>query len=101
MPIGNDRSNKLVVGDSLKNNSTEMGPVIDANSKDRIIKIIDGLDRTGAKVIRDGREINKGKGFFLGPTLVDNVDPNQSVFSQEIFGPVLSILNPKNIVETV
>ena len=49
----------------------------------------------------DGREINKGKGFFLGPTLVDNVDSNQSVFSQEIFGPVLSILNPKNIVETV
>jgi malonate-semialdehyde dehydrogenase (acetylating)/methylmalonate-semialdehyde dehydrogenase len=96
-----DRSNKLVVGDPLKNNSTEMGPVIDANSKDRIIKIIDGLDGTGAKIIRDGREINNGKGFFLGPTLVDNVDSNQPVFSQEIFGPVLSILNPKNIKETV
>ena len=96
-----DRSNKLVVGDPLRNNSTEMGPVIDANSKDRIIKIIDGLDGTGAKVIRDGREINNGKGFFLGPTLVDNVDSNQPVFSQEIFGPVLSILNPKDIEETV
>ncbi len=96
-----DRSNKLVVGDPLKNNSTEMGPVIDANSKDRIFKIIDGLNGTGAKIIRDGREIKNEKGFFVGPTLLDNVDSNQAIFNQEIFGPVLSILNPKDIEETV
>ena len=96
-----NRSNKLVVGDPIKNNSTEMGPVIDGNSKERIINIIDELDGTGAKVIRDGREIRNKEGFFVGPTLVYNVDSSHPIFSQEIFGPVLSILNPKDIEETV
>ena len=96
-----DRSNDLVVGDPLKNEKTEMGPVIDGNSKERIFNIIDGLGETGVKVIRDGREIRNKEGFFVGPTLVDNVDSSHPIFSQEIFGPVLSILNPKDIEETV
>ena len=52
-----DRSNDLVVGDPLKNEKTEMGPVIDGNSKERIFNIIDGLGETGVNVLRYGSEI--------------------------------------------
>jgi malonate-semialdehyde dehydrogenase (acetylating)/methylmalonate-semialdehyde dehydrogenase len=96
-----DRIDKLVVGDPIKNKKTEMGPVIDSNSKKRIYGIIDGLNKTKAKILRDGRESAYEKGFFVGPTLVDNVDASQDIFSQEIFGPVLSILNPKKIEHAV
>src|SRR5690606_15705912 len=91
----------LVLGNPLSNEATEMGPVIDSNSKERITKIIENTKKAGAKLARDGRDGIPKKGFFVGPTLFEHVTPNMSIFSEEIFGPVLSMLNPKNIDEAI
>ena len=91
----------LKVGDPLEDEDTQMGPVIDDKSQNRITTIIDKAVKGGTKLVRDGRPNVKDKGFFVGPTLFEQVEPSMSVFSEEIFGPVLSMLNPKNMEEAV
>ncbi|MDB2324097.1 CoA-acylating methylmalonate-semialdehyde dehydrogenase [Alphaproteobacteria bacterium] len=77
----------------------EMGPVITNESKTRIESFIDQGEADGASVLVDGRNLKlQGyeDGFFVGGTLLDNVTPDMSVYREEIFGPVLSVLRPKS-----
>ena len=77
----------------------EMGPVITAEAKARIEGYIDQGEKDGAKVVVDGRGLRlQGyeDGFFVGGTLLDEVTPKMSVYRDEIFGPVLSVLRPKS-----
>lgn len=70
----------------------EMGPVISQESKDRILSYIDaGLDQ-GAKLKIDGRKQINRDGYFIGGCLFDEVKPNMSIYTDEIFGPVLSVV---------
>lgn len=93
--------NKLQVGDPLADEQTGMGPVIDGPSRDRIKKIIGAAENSGARLIRDGRKDLPDAGFFVGPTLFEEVSPSMPLFREEIFGPVLSMLNPKNLGEAI
>ena len=80
----------------------EMGPVITAESKARIEGYINQGESDGAKVVVDGRGLNlQGyeDGFFVGGTLLDHVTPDMSVYRDEIFGPVLSVLRPNSYEE--
>jgi len=73
----------------------EMGPVVTAASRDRVRSYIDQGEIDGAKVVVDGRELtveDHEAGFFVGPTLLDNVSPAMSVYTDEIFGPVLGVV---------
>ena len=82
----------------------EMGPVITKEAKDRIIGYINQGESDGAKVVVDGRNLSlQGyeNGFFVGGTLLDHVTPDMSVYRDEIFGPVLSVLRPKSYDEAV
>ncbi|WP_347307450.1 CoA-acylating methylmalonate-semialdehyde dehydrogenase [Corynebacterium sp. SA-MJD20WY100] len=80
----------------------EMGPVITAQAKERIEGIIGGAAEAGATVLVDGREADLPKeGYFVGPTLIDNVKPGMEVYDQEIFGPVLSIARVDTFDEAV
>jgi malonate-semialdehyde dehydrogenase (acetylating) / methylmalonate-semialdehyde dehydrogenase len=75
--------------------SSEMGPVITAAAKDRIVSLTSGALAQGADLVVDGRELvvsGHEQGFFVGPTLIDHVTPDMDVYQQEIFGPVLSVL---------
>ena len=96
-------SNKLVVA-PWTNDEADMGPVISKEHKNNINKLIQtGVDE-GAKLVLDGRNINiQGyeKGYFIGPTLFDNVTPNMEIYKKEIFGPVLSIVRAKNYDEAI
>jgi malonate-semialdehyde dehydrogenase (acetylating)/methylmalonate-semialdehyde dehydrogenase len=79
----------IKVGPGLDPES-EMGPVITAAARDRIVGYIDG---TPADVVVDGREIDRdGEGFWVGPTLLDNVTPEMDAYKDEIFGPVLAVV---------
>jgi malonate-semialdehyde dehydrogenase (acetylating) / methylmalonate-semialdehyde dehydrogenase len=91
----------LKVDDTTSNPAAEMGPVIDGASRDRVMSYIDRGASEGARVVRDGRKQNVPPGFFVGPTLIDHVAPNMSVFKDEIFGPVLSMLRPKTLDEGI
>ena len=80
----------------------EMGPVITAAAKERIEGYIDQGETDGAEVVVDGRGLRlQGyeNGFFVGGTLLDKVTPDMSVYRDEIFGPVLSVLRPQSYEE--
>lgn len=97
-PIGNalvarikSRMAKIVTGDGTK--GSDMGPLVTAVHRDKVASYIEAGAKEGATVVVDGRDLKvDGDGFFLGPTLLDNVSPKMSVYTDEIFGPVLSIL---------
>src|SRR5262249_29887630 len=93
-----DAMQALSVGDPLSR-GVGMGPVIDGTSRDRLIRIINSASGHGARLVRDGRQGVPSSGFFLGPTLIDQVLPDSSLFSQELFGPVLSMIHPRSLDE--
>lgn len=97
-PIGNalvarikSRMANIVTGDGTK--GSDMGPLVTAVHRDKVASYIEAGAKEGATVVVDGRNLKvDGDGFFLGPTLLDNVTPKMSVYTDEIFGPVLSII---------
>jgi len=82
----------------------DMGAIISKSAVERITKYIDEAESTGAKILLDGRGIKvKGKenGFYVGPTLIDNVLPEMSCAREEIFGPVLSIIRVDTLEDAI
>jgi malonate-semialdehyde dehydrogenase (acetylating)/methylmalonate-semialdehyde dehydrogenase len=82
----------------------EMGPLVTAAHRERIRGIIAAGVAEGAKVVLDGRELRVpggGRGFFLGPTLLDGVTPDMTVYREEIFGPVLVVLRVRTLAEAI
>ncbi len=98
-----DLASSRVVGYGL-DKGVEMGPVITRTSKERIEQLIGlGVDG-GASALVDGRgAIIKGYegGFFVRPTVLDNVQPNSEVWNTEIFGPVLSLFHVNTLEEAI
>ena len=92
--------NELKVGDPLKDLKIGMGPVIDEISKERIAGIIGNVSKE-ANLVRDGRDLLKKEGFFVGPTLFADVTPKTTIFKHEVFGPVLSMMNPENLEQAI
>ena len=87
------RIEKLKVGPYTAGEDVDFGPVITAQSRDRINGLIGSGVAQGAKLVVDGRGIKiQGyeNGFFVGPTLFDRVTRDMDIYKQEIFGPVLS-----------
>jgi malonate-semialdehyde dehydrogenase (acetylating)/methylmalonate-semialdehyde dehydrogenase len=82
------------VGDGLEP-KTQMGPVISEAAKTRVLNYIDRGCMEGARLLLDGREHPKAQasaGYFMGPTVFEDVHPEMSIATEEIFGPVLSTL---------
>jgi malonate-semialdehyde dehydrogenase (acetylating)/methylmalonate-semialdehyde dehydrogenase len=92
---------KLNVDDTLANPKADMGPVIDDASRQRVIGLVQTAKPEGAEVAQDGTSFKRDHGFFLAPTLIDRVQPTMKVFTEEIFGPVLSMLRPKTLSEAI
>jgi len=84
--------------------STDMGPVVTATSRDRIIGIIDTVTDEGATLVVDGRKVQVDgheDGFFVGPTLIDHVRAGMRSYDEEIFGPVLTVLRVNDMAEAI
>ncbi len=87
------RIEKLKVGPYTAGNDVDFGPVVTKAAQTRILGLIDSGVEQGAKLVVDGRGLKiQGyeNGFFVGPTLFDNVTRDMEIYQQEIFGPVLS-----------
>ncbi|MDU0313887.1 CoA-acylating methylmalonate-semialdehyde dehydrogenase [Phycicoccus sp. M110.8] len=83
---------KLTVGDGA-DPDTDMGPLITAEHRDKVAGYVDAGEAAGASVVVDGRTgEHPQEGFFLGTTLLDHVQPEMTVYTDEIFGPVLSVV---------
>ena len=92
---------KLRVGDGADPDS-EMGPLITGEHRDKVAGYIAAGASSGATVVVDGREADvPSDGFFLGTTLLDNVTPEMEVYTDEIFGPVLSVVRADTYDEAV
>jgi malonate-semialdehyde dehydrogenase (acetylating)/methylmalonate-semialdehyde dehydrogenase len=88
-----ERMATLKVGDGRR--SCDMGPLVTEAHRDRVASYIDVADADGATVVVDGRDVQPdgaAEGFWLGPTLLDNVPTSSTVYTDEIFGPVLEIV---------
>lgn len=97
-----DRMKGLKVGDGRR--SCDMGPLVTKEHRDKVASYIDIANQDGAKVLVDGRDVNPDgdrNGFWLGPTLIDNVPTTSKVYTDEIFGPLLSIVRVKSYEEGV
>ena len=73
----------------------DMGPLVTRAHRDKVASYLDAGVEAGAVLVADGREVQPdadGSGFFLGPTLFDRVTPSMSLYTDEIFGPVLSVV---------
>jgi malonate-semialdehyde dehydrogenase (acetylating)/methylmalonate-semialdehyde dehydrogenase len=93
------RSRKVQTGPGHAPES-EMGPVITCAARDRITGLIDRGVEEGASLVVDGRRPTidgHPDGFFVGPTLFDRVTPKMTIYREEIFGPVLSVLRVESL----
>ncbi len=96
------RMSKLTVGDGTR--GCDMGPLITREHRDKVAGYIDLATADGATVVVDGRgiQVDGGDdGFWLGPTLIDNVPVTSDVYTHEIFGPVLSVVRVESYDEGV
>jgi malonate-semialdehyde dehydrogenase (acetylating)/methylmalonate-semialdehyde dehydrogenase len=87
------RMSGLKVGDGTR--GCDMGPLITKEHRDKVAGYLDTAIADGADVVVDGRGIEvdgEADGFWLGPTLLDNVPTTSRAYQEEIFGPVLSVL---------
>ncbi|WP_067782989.1 CoA-acylating methylmalonate-semialdehyde dehydrogenase [Actinomyces vulturis] len=94
---------KIKVGYGM-DEGVEMGPVIDAKSKERIIGLIDDAQERGADIVLDGRNLvveGYEGGHFIGPTIVDNVSLESELYYEEVFGPVLAIVHADSYEEAI
>ena len=98
-----DRMGKLRVGNGLTA-GVEIGPVINRTQLDRIQQYVNIGKEEGAKVRAGGSIVSEGEyqhGFFFAPTLLDEVTPDMRVAKEEIFGPVLSVLEVGNLEDAI
>ena len=110
VPVGKDTADKLVeklvpkieklkVAPYTAGDDVDYGPVITQAAKERIEGLItSGVDQ-GATLVTDGRGLTvQGyeDGYFVGPTLFDDVTPDMEIYKEEIFGPVLSVVRQEN-----
>ena len=97
-----ERMSKLNTGDGTK--GADMGPLVTRVHRDKVASYIEAGVAHGAKLVVDGRnpKVNgESNGFWLGPTLFDGVDSSMSIYKEEIFGPVLSVVRVKTYNEGV
>ncbi|MDO8390629.1 MAG: CoA-acylating methylmalonate-semialdehyde dehydrogenase [Actinomycetota bacterium] len=89
-----DRIPAIKVGPASEDGN-EMGPLITGEHRDKVAGYIGGATEQGATVVVDGRDDVPAEGFFVKPSLIDNVKPGMSCYDEEIFGPVLSVVRVK------
>lgn len=96
------KSNEIKIGNGLEDD-VFLGPVIRDQHKERTLQYIETGEKEGAKLIRDGRKDQdiQREGYFVGPTIFDNVTSEMKIWQDEIFAPVLSISRVKNLEEAV
>lgn len=92
-----EEAKKLKVG-------KDIGAIISKESKERIERYITEAEQQGANVLVDGRNASVPgceNGYYVGPTVIDNVTPDMAIAKEEVFGPVLSIMRSKDITEAL
>ncbi|MCZ8511076.1 CoA-acylating methylmalonate-semialdehyde dehydrogenase [Paenibacillus filicis] len=95
-------ADNITIGNGL-DEGVFLGPVIRGPHKERTLKYIEHGENEGALLVRDGRRdaASDGKGYFVGPTLFDQVQGGMKIWEDEIFAPVLSIVRVATLEEAI
>jgi malonate-semialdehyde dehydrogenase (acetylating)/methylmalonate-semialdehyde dehydrogenase len=99
-----ERTRGIRVGDGAAAEEPDMGPLVTKVHRDKVASYVESGEAAGAKVVVDGRDVQPSgaaEGFWLGPTLFDNVTPEMEIYRDEIFGPVLSVVRARSYDEAV
>jgi malonate-semialdehyde dehydrogenase (acetylating)/methylmalonate-semialdehyde dehydrogenase len=103
LPSIRERMTKLTVKPGLEPDA-EMGPLVTRDHLARVVSYIEQGEAAGAALLEDGRALRVPgfeRGFFLGPCLFDRVTPAMSIYTDEIFGPVLSVVRARTYDEAL
>ncbi len=103
LPKVKERIDRLKIGPGMEPDS-EMGPLITKEHRDRVASYVGIGQEEGAEVVADGRDFtvpDHEDGFFLGATLLDHVTPDMTVYQDEIFGPVLSVVRAETYADAI
>ena len=98
-----ERARKIKIGDGL-DESDEMGPLINHAAREKVQRYIEIGKQEGARLVIGGSSYTQGKcadGYFFEPTIFDNVAPNMRIAREEIFGPVLSVIEVQDFEEAI
>ncbi|MDQ0243546.1 malonate-semialdehyde dehydrogenase (acetylating)/methylmalonate-semialdehyde dehydrogenase [Bacillus fengqiuensis] len=97
-----EQANNMQIGNGLEEN-VFLGPVIRDDHKERTLGYIESGVQEGARLVRDGRKdaAVKGEGYFVGPTIFDEVTQEMKIWQDEIFAPVLSVVRVKDLSEAI
>jgi malonate-semialdehyde dehydrogenase (acetylating) / methylmalonate-semialdehyde dehydrogenase len=109
-PIGDDlvtaiasRMAGVRTGDGTRP-GCDMGPLVTGVHRDKVVGYVAAGEQSGAALVVDGRQVvpdGEADGFWLGPTLFDRVGPDMSIYTDEIFGPVLSVVRVASYEDAV
>ncbi|MEP9363055.1 CoA-acylating methylmalonate-semialdehyde dehydrogenase [Nocardioides sp. CN2-186] len=97
-----ERTATLKIGDGTRD--SDMGPLVTAVHRDKVASYVDAGESEGATLVVDGRKVDadgEQDGFWLGPSLFDHVTPSMSIYTDEIFGPVLSVVRAETYQEAL
>ncbi len=103
LPKVRDRIGRLKVGPGLEP-GVEMGPLVTREHRGRVVRYVETGVSEGAELLEDGRKTrveNHADGFFLGPCLFDGVTPEMTIYREEIFGPVLSVVRAATLADAL
>lgn len=94
----------IKVGPTDAQAQPDMGPVITAQHRDRVISLLASGEKEGAKIIAGGRKVKVSdapNGFFLGATIVDQVQNEMQIAREEVFGPVLNVMRMEDLDQAI
>ena len=103
VPAIAERTRELTTGPGT-DEASQMGPVVTAAARDRVTSYVDAGVSAGAMLVVDGRGYapeGHSDGFWVAPTLFDHVTPEMSVYTDEIFGPVLAVVRADTVDEAI
>jgi malonate-semialdehyde dehydrogenase (acetylating)/methylmalonate-semialdehyde dehydrogenase len=95
-----DRLDRLTVGPG-SDPTSDFGPLITREHRDRVVNYVTSAPSDGITVVRDGTAWASKPGFFVGPCLLDGVEPGMKAYDDEIFGPVLSVSRVASYADAV
>lgn len=104
MPELAQAAKAMTVGRTDQTEQPDMGALITAQHRDRVRSLVDAGEQDGAKVLADGRAIKVPEapgGFYLGPTIVGDVQPEMGLATEEVFGPVLNVLHMDDLDQAI